>query len=266
MRRSVKIITLAILLFVYSCLAVGCSNAFRKAKKFVYSEYTETEDRIYFRDYQGMFGMHGYIKLGGMKIAAEFSPTVQGNIVVTIAAEDAPEGDFTIDKSHGKPYVVENLLYIKGDINKNNQIVSDEGVELFGENFGQVVLTRNQLTAEDFDAWEYYSRWEKRMSNDWKLVSFGATCSMYSVYKCVKFHVKKDADGKQKTYIFQWLPDEKGFAIYEREEENDHIPNEGQEPIATGIYVLKDVKVTLTFITDNLFDGAYPTLELTIKS
>lgn len=261
---SIFLLIVLSLSFIY--VAIGCvDRTLRKAKNARYVEYTEMNGKMYFRWLKA--GGYGYIVLGGEKVPANFSFGMRSTLVITISAKYAPEGH---KNAYSTDEIIADDVFDVYDLNENDQIKSqDEEVELFGEKFERIVLTLNRLDADDFDAWEYSDYWKSDTSDDYAVVNFAQYYLRQGADKCAEISVKKSADANKEYYIFKWLPEEKGFEIYLREDDEQYVPQEGQEPISTGTYKKEGEKfnetVTLTFITDGLFDGKYPTLELVRK-
>ena len=257
--RIIALIVLIIFATIYSCLAVGCTLGYEKASEQRFVEYFDKNGKIYFKTVGGMYGV-GYLVLNGKKIEAEYELVSVGGqgILVHIPKDEDPR----IGKSTNSTYASD--YFDTSDLNEQNQITTSKEVVLFGENFGQIVLTMNQLTKEDFEVWEL--PWQAQMIDDWKLLSLNVA-DFYSYAandKYVSMSVRKTMYSQQEYFIFKWLPDTKGFEIYQKEEDQVK-PTEGQQPIAMGTYVLQDDVVTLAFVTDGLFYGAYPTVELTLN-
>lgn len=264
-KRIIALISLVVLLLVWACMAVGCTpNLLPKAEKLRYVEYTATNGKIYAKGVKGADYWMGYIVIGGKKISATFDRMFPQNstIQVKILEKDAPEG---VDVRDGFAY---DEFSIK-DLNEQNQLVShEENDVLFGENFGQIVLVMNQLTKEDFEVWEL--PWQAQMIDDWELFSLSSVGlrGQGTNGKPVAMTVWRDMysyrASEMESFFFVWLPEEKGFEIYTKEEDQ-YEPTEDQQAMATGTYVLQDDVVTLAFVTDGLFYGAYPTVELTLN-
>lgn len=262
-KRIIALIVLIIFATIYSCLAVGCTLGYEKASEQRFVEYFDKNGKIYFKTVGGMYGV-GYLVLNGKKIEAEYELVSVGGqgILVHIPKDEDPR----IGKSTNRTYASD--YFDTSDLNEQNQITTSKEVVLFGENFGQIVLTMNQLTKEDFEVWEM--SWDVQMIDDWELFSLSSVGlrGQGTNGKPVAMTVWRDMysyrASEMESFFFVWLPEEKGFEIYTKEEDQ-YEPTEGQQPIATGTYVLQDDVVTLAFVTDELFYGAYPTVELTLN-
>ncbi len=270
-KKIISIVLLIVLSVSFVYMAVGCVSHFLpNASEEKYFEYTEKNNKMYIRGIVGISGSEGWILLDGKKISAEFEPTFKGNLLIRIRREDVPDYYYITPPFDREVEYVTDIICI-GDLNKNDQLVgTNEEVELFDEKFERIVLTLNRLDADDFDAWEYGTRWKSDTSDDYTVLNFySRTPIWWNTDKCVLISVKKSADAQEEYYIFKWLPEEKGFEIYVRENDEQYTPQEGQEPVSTGTYEKKGEKfnetVTLTFTTDGIFDGKYPTLELVRK-
>ena len=255
-KRIIALISIITILLVYICTAIGCTSEFLpKAEKLRYVEYIDQNGKMYAKGVTGATPWYGYIVINDKKIPAYFNQMFPDtSIGVTILEKDIPEGFNNWRETS----------FYTSDLNEQNQLISEENVVLYGENFGQIVLVMNQLEKEDFEVWEL--PWQAQMIDDWKLLSLNVT-DFYSYAandKYVSMSVRKTMYSQQEYFIFKWLPDTKGFEIYQKEEDQVK-PTEGQQPIATGTYVLQDDVVTLAFVTDGLFYGAYPTVELTLN-
>ena len=255
-KRIIAFVSVITVLFVYIGALMGCSPKFLpKAEKLRYVEYVDPNGKMYAKGVYGTTPWYGYIVINDKKVPACFErafPTT--DIIVTIPEEDIPQGFNGWEEKRFALY----------DLNEQNQLVSAKDVVLYGENFGQIVLTMNQLDKDDFEVWEL--PWQVQMIDDWELLSlnFAGLYSYETNDKYVSMSVCKTMYSQQEYFIFKWLPDTNGFEIYQKEDD-EVKPAEGQQPIATGTYVLQDEVVTLTFVTDGVFDGAYPTLTLTIN-
>jgi len=256
-KRIIAFVSVITVLFVYICALMGCTPKFLpKAEKLRYVEYVDQNGKIYAKGVYGDTPWYGYIVLNGKKVPACFKrafPTT--DILVTIPEKDIPQ---EFKKSEYRRFGLK-------DLNEQNQLVSyRDDVVLYGENFGQIVLTMNQLDKDDFEVWEL--PWKIQIVENWNLVLL-TIADLYSYEtndKCVSMYVRKRQGYNTEYFIFRWLPDSNGFEIFEAEE-NQVKPAEDQQPIATGTYVLQEEVVTLTFVTDGVFNGAYPTLMLTLN-
>ena len=268
-KRIYGLTLLIVVLFVYTCSAVGCMLfpdvvPLESIPRPKYAEYFDENEKIYFRTVDGYNGF-GYLVLNGKKISARYSLNAYSGYADYIEISIPKEEDLRIDVEPTNRTYVTTLVPIR-DLYEQNQVAFQKKVELFGESFGKVVLTVNQLEKADFEPWEYRLRWESKTSDEWKILEFVGMEEVLNVHKCVRIYARKSELDQTKSCIFKWLPDVKGFEIYEIERQDQFVSSEGQQPIATGTYVLQDEVVTLTFVTDGVFDGAYPTLELTLKN
>ena len=267
-KRVITLILLIIVLLVYVCFAVGCMlfprvDPMETIPRPKYVEYFDQNKKIYFRTVGGYDGF-GYLTLNGKKIPARYSLDVYSGYEEYIKISIPKEEDLRIDVEPTNRTYVSTLVRIR-NLYEQNQVAFQKKVELFGESFEKVVLTVNQLEKADFEPWEYQFRWESKISEEWKVLDFVGTEEVFNGHKCLRVHARKTEQDKAQACIFKWLPDTKGFEIYFVEYQSQTTPTEGQQPIATGTYVLQDEVVTLTFVTDGVFDGAYPTLELTLR-
>ena len=248
-KKVFALIVLTVFIMAYSCFAAGCRNGYEKAHAQRYVEYRDQNGKMYFRTADGCTGV-GYLTLNGKKVEATYMINGVARPVISVSI-------------YNEEYSCDVLP--TSDLNEQNQLVSSKEVVLFGENFGQIVLTLNQLDKKDFEVWEM--AWDVQMLDDWKLFSLGVGFRSHELDgKCVVMTAYRDmysmkADIRE-YFLFKWLPNARGFEIYKKEE-NQFVPTEGQQPMATGPYVLQDGKVALTFVADSVFNGAFTTLQLT---
>jgi len=270
-KRIIRLILLVVILLVYVCSAVGCmlfpivylpETVLRPE----YAEYFDENEKIYFRTVDGHTGF-GYLMLNGKKIPAKYyiDHSIWNNKVM-ISVYIPREEDLRDDvEPTNNTYAFDTLTLFDKEYNKN-KVLTARGVTLFGETFEKVTLYMNQLEKSDFEPWEYQLRWESKVSEEWKILEFVGMEEVLNLHKCVRIYARKSELDQTKACILKWLPDIKGFEIYEIERQDQFVPLESQQPIATGTYVLREEVVTLTFVTDGVFDGAYPTLELILKN
>lgn len=245
--------TLLILLAMLSCLAFGgCDYSYLKARQLTYTQWTDESGKIFFRTVTGGFG-NGTIVLNGKEVEAGFNFGLKSSIYVYIL-EDSLDYDYTGDGGDGE--LIES--FATSDINNNGQVVSDENdVVLFGEHFGRVVLTPTPIDRDTVDAWEYYDNWSDS-DNQFTLI---ATPPGYYSRKCRGLLVKT-SEGK-KSYIFQWLPEKKAFAIYA--DTGCGYINGNEEILAEGTYTNECGKAILTFTEDKIFNGIFTVLEIQVE-
>ena len=125
---------------------------------------------------------------------------------------------------------------------------------LFGEHFGKVVLTATPIDPQTVDAWEYYECWA---NEDHTFGIRNGGWGYFARKSCTMYTITSD---RQIYYIFQWIPEEKRFAIYS---DNDcGFVTGDEELLAQGTYTNVGEKATLTFTEDNIFDGRFTVLEL----
>lgn len=271
-KRIITLILLIAILLVYVCFAVGCvlfssGGLLEPISRPKYAEYFDENGKMYFRTVNGYTGF-GYLMLNGKKVSAKFNISYYGDdyygllIQVMIPKEEDLRADTEITS---KTYALDSFTVMDEEDN-GSKVLYARKVILFGESIGKVTLSVNQLEKSDFQPWEYQLRWESKISEEWKILDFAGAVEMLNVHKCVTIYARKTEQDKTQACILRWLPDTKGFEIYLLENQSQFEPSAGQQPIATGGYVLQEEVVTLTFVTDGLFDGAYPTLELTLKN
>ena len=252
MKKLIYVILSAIL--ACSCLLfVGCEFSWSRAEKMPYTEWSDESGKISFRMIKGVSG-HGVIKLNGKDVVADFVLGIQNYIHVGVLSEDI-DYDYNYTGSDGLFGVWEDSFHAY-DVNKKGQIVSfDEDVVLFGEHFGRIVLTPTPIDINTVDAWEYYNNW---VNDDSDVFICGGSIYGYAPRKYAYMSVYTDS--KSEHYFFQWIPEEKGFAIYPYN--NTDLIEEGAEVLASGTYTNVGEHLTLTFTEDNIFDGRFTVLEL----
>lgn len=270
-KRIMSLISLAILLLVWACIAVGCWPVVKLPElneRPKFTEYLDEDGKIYFRTVGGYAGF-GYLMLNGKKVPAKYyidpyeSYYDEGRVNITVSIPK--EEDLRTDTEPTDRTYTSDFLVVKDKEKDGNNLLYAKNVVVFGESIGTVSLVAKQLEKSDFEPWEYGIRWESKISEEWKILDFVGVEEVYNAHKCVTIYARKTEQDKTQACILKWLPEQKGFEIYLLEDQSQIEPSAGQQPIATGTYVFVEEVVTLTFVTDKLFDGAYPTLDLTLR-
>ena len=247
-------LALLILFSILSCLAFsGCDYSYTKARNLSYTEWSDESGKISFRTVTGGFG-NGTIVLNGKPVEAGFTFGIKSSIFVSILEDTL---DYEYDYKGVVSYGELTESFVTSDVNKDGQVVSDEtDVVLFGEHFGRIVLTYTKIEPETVDAWEYYENWSDT-NQQFVLLATG-----YGYFSRKCRGVKVLTADVEKFYIFQWLPEEKKFAIYG--DADCGFVSGDEEILAEGTYTNEGEKATLTFTKDKTFDGRFTVMEIEV--
>ena len=143
MKKKFSVFVICLALAICGAAFGGCAHGFKNATKLHYVEWSDAAGNMSFRVADNTNG-YGYIKLGGVEVAAEFQFIVYKCCInVIVNAKDLDEND---------PRDKINESFAASDVDGDGKIKSSNGnVVLFGYDFGTVVLSYTQLSREDFD-------------------------------------------------------------------------------------------------------------------